>query len=81
MSIKVPYYLSQAVNKKMLPAYSRFTTFNKGETDDEGFCKINIGGLDGSRREQNVRKDALKMLNYLGDKLPSFKNAYIVPAI
>ncbi|MBI5099436.1 MAG: FAD-dependent oxidoreductase [Nitrospirae bacterium] len=77
LSIKVPYYLSQAVNKKLLPAYLRFTAFSAGETDGEGFCKINVGGPDSARREQTVRKDALKMINYLAKKLPSFKGAYI----
>ncbi len=77
LSIKVPYYLSQATNKKMLPAYLRFTTFSMGNTDDEGFCKINIGGSDNNKREQTIRKDALKMISYLADKLPPFKNAYI----
>ncbi len=77
LSIKVPYYLSQATNKKMLPAYLRFTTFSMGDTDDEGFCKINIGGSDNNKREQTIRKDALKIISYLADKLPPFKNAYI----
>ena len=77
LSIKVPYYLSQATNKKMLPAYLRFTTFSMGDTDDEGFCKINIGGSDNNKREQTIRKDALKIISYLADRLPPFKNAYI----
>ena len=77
LSIKVPYYLSQATNKKMLPAYLRFTTFSMGDTDDEGFCKINIGGSDNNKREQTIRKDALNIISYLADKLPPFKNAYI----
>ncbi len=77
LSIKVPYYLSQATNKKTLPAYLRFTTFSMGDTDDEGFCKINIGGSDNNKREQTIRKDALKMTSYLADRLPPFKNAYI----
>ena len=77
LSIKVPYYLSQATNKKMLPAYLRFTTFSMGDTDDEGFCKINIGGSDNNKREQTIRKDALKMISYLADRLPPFKNAYV----
>jgi hypothetical protein len=77
LSIKAPYYLSQAVNRKLLPAYLRFTAFSTGETDGEGFCKINVGGPDSVKREQTVRKDALKMINYLAKKLPSFKDAYI----
>ncbi len=77
LSIKVPYYLSQAVNKKLLPAYLRFTAFSEGETEGEGFCKINVGGPDSAKREQSVRKDALKMINYLAKKLPSFKGASI----
>ena len=77
LSIKVPYYLSQAANKKLLPAYLRFTVFSVGETAGVGFCKINIGGPDSARREQTVRKDALEMIKYLAKKLPSFKDAYI----
>lgn len=77
LSIKVPYYLTQATNKKILPAYLRFTAFSTGETAGEGFCKINIGGTDSARRELTVRKDALKMIKYLAKHLPSFKDAYI----
>jgi hypothetical protein len=77
LSIKAPYYLSQAVNRKLLPAYLRFTAFSAGEAAGEGFCKINVGGPDSAKREQAVRKDAQMMVNYLTKKLPSFKGAYI----
>lgn len=77
LPIKVPYYLSQATEQKLLPAYLKFTTLAQGESLDEGFCKINIPS-ENSRREQVVLKNAMKALRYLADKLPSFKDAYIV---
>lgn len=76
LPIKVPYYLSQATEQKLLPAYLKFTTLAQGESLDEGFCKINIPS-ENSKREQVVLKNTMKALRYLADKLPSFKDAYI----
>jgi len=77
LPVKVPYYLLQAVKQKLLPAYFKFTVFGQGESPDEGFLKINIPS-ENSKLEQAVLKNAIKALSYLADKLPSFKNAYII---
>jgi hypothetical protein len=77
LPVKVPYYLSQAAEQKLVPAYFKFTVFGQGESPDEGFLKINIPS-ENSKREQAVLKDAMKALCYLADKLPSFKDTYII---
>lgn len=77
LPIKVPYYLSQATEQKLLPAYLKFTAFAQGESSDDGFCKINIPS-ENSRRKQLVLKRAERALRYLADKLPTFKDAYII---
>jgi len=77
LAIKVPYYLSRAVSKKILPPYLRFTTFSPGDAQDEGYCKISIDGADNIEREQRAKKDASLIHSYLAKKLPSFRNSYI----
>jgi hypothetical protein len=77
LSIKVPYYLSEAVDKTMLPEYLRFSSFSPGESPDEGYCKINIVNPDINEREQEVKKDIILLHRYLMDNLRSFKDSYI----
>lgn len=77
LPIKVPYYLSKATEQKLLPSYLKFTTFTQGESLDEGFCKINIP-TENSKHKQAVLKNAIKAIRYLANKLPTFKDAYIV---
>jgi len=76
LPVKVPYYLSKAVEAKLFPSYIRFTAFSYAEAPDEGFLKINPGH-EHSRSSRVVLKRAEKMLRYLAEKLPSFRGAYI----
>ncbi len=77
LPIKVPYHLSQAVEKGLLPPLLRFTSFSQGESADEGFCKLSLGGSDGPERDEEARKNAELMLAYLSGALPAFKGAII----
>lgn len=76
-AVKVPYYLAEAVRKKILSPYLRFTTFSPGDAPDEGYCKISIDGVDNIEREQRAKKDASLIHNYLAKKMPSFRGSYI----
>ncbi len=76
LPVKVPYYLSKAAGAKLFPSYIRFTAFSYGEAPDEGFLKINPGHKN-SRSSRVILNRAGKMLRYLAEKLPSFRNAYI----
>ena len=77
LSIKVPYYLADAVNKGKLPPFLRFTTFTPGEEPDEGFCKLSIDGQIDHDREQLARQYAETVHRYLSTVLPSFKDSRI----
>ena len=77
LPVKVPYHLAQAAEKGLLPALLRFTAFSPGEADDEGFCKLSLGGSDGPERDEEARKNAELMLAYLSGVLPAFKGAVI----
>ncbi len=77
LSIKVPYYLTGAVNRHALPPYLRFTMFTAGDAPDEGYCKISFNSDLRKDREQQARDDALALLRCLAAKLPAFKNASI----
>jgi len=77
LSIKVPYYLADAVREKILSPYLRFTTFTPGDAPDEGYCKMSIDGIDGTERERSARKDAAAVHDYLKNILPSFRDSYI----
>lgn len=76
LPVKVPFYLSKAVDARLFPSYIRFTAFSYGESQDEGFLKINPGH-EHSRNSQVVLKRAAKILRYLAEKLSSFRKAYI----
>ncbi|MBI5664924.1 MAG: FAD-dependent oxidoreductase [Nitrospirae bacterium] len=76
LPVKVPYYLSKGVKAKLFPSYIRFTAFSFGEAPDEGFLKINPGH-EYSRSSKLILSRASKMLRYLAEKLPSFRNAFI----
>lgn len=76
LPVKVPYYLSKAAEARLFPSYIRFTAFSYGESQDEGFLKINPGH-ENSRRSNVVLNRAEKILHYLAEKLPSFRGAYI----
>ncbi|MEW6601172.1 MAG: FAD-dependent oxidoreductase [Nitrospirota bacterium] len=76
LPVKVPYYLSKAVEAKMFPSYIKFTVFSPGENSDEGFLKINPGSEYSRRTEVHMAR-AEKICRYLSEKLPAFKGALI----
>lgn len=78
LPVKVPYHLAEAVKKEVLPPSLRFSKYRQGDAPDEGYCKLSIEGVDGAEREQKARELALKAHRYLGERLPSFKDSYIV---
>ena len=77
LPIKVPYHLSMAVEKGLLPPLLRFTSFSQGESADEGFCKLSLEGPDSPERDKEARKNAELMLAYLSGVQPAFKGAVI----
>jgi len=78
LAVKVPYYLAKAVEQKKMPFYLKYTTFTAGDTEDEGYCKLNIPPAGIMERERQARKDALLVHSYLAKVLPVFKKSYIV---
>ena len=77
LSIKVPYYLSEAIREKMLPEYMRFSTFSLGDDDDEGYCKLSVSGPDSDERERMAGECSRVLHGYLAGRLPSFRGSYI----
>jgi hypothetical protein len=76
LPVRVPYYLTKAVNEKRMPAYLRFTTYSPGDTPDEGYCRLNVPPLERNGNE-HARNDALLVHDYLSRALDSFKNSKI----
>ena len=76
LPLRVPYYLTKAVNDRKMPAYLKFTTYSPGDDPDEGYCRLNIPPLGENRNEQ-ARNDALLVHRYLSQVLYSFKNSNI----
>lgn len=74
LSIKVPYYLTKAVEEGVLPSSFRYTSYSSGDHTDEGYCKFSI---EGDISEVLVEKEVLKAINYLAEKIPSVKTAHI----
>ncbi len=77
LSIKVPYYLKKAAEKKILPDYMKFTTFSPGDAPDEGFCKMNIPSESGGERTEKAGADASALHHYLAGNLPAFRDSRI----
>ena len=77
-AVKVPYYLTKAVEQKKMPFYLKYTTFTAGDTEDEGYCKLNIPPAGIMEREKQAKKDALSVHTYLAKVLPVFNESYIV---
>jgi hypothetical protein len=77
LSIKVPYYCSQAVKEGNLAPTMRFTTFSLGDAPDEGFCKLSIAGPSGPEREERARNNANEVHQYLSLSIPSFRHSFI----
>ena len=78
LAVKVPYYLSKAVEQKKIPFYLKYTTFTAGDTEDEGYCKLNMPPAGIMEREKQAKNNALLVHTYLAKVLPVFKKSYIV---
>ena len=77
LSLKVPYYLAQAVKLGMFPPATRFTTFSPGDAADDGYCKMSISTSDGTPSEEKARADADGVIRYLASVLPAFEDSYV----
>lgn len=77
LSLKVPYYLAQAVKLGQFPSITRFTTFSPGDVADEGYVKMSISTADGAPSEEKARADAEVVIRYLASVLPSFEDSYM----
>ncbi|MDA8430408.1 MAG: FAD-dependent oxidoreductase [Geobacteraceae bacterium] len=77
LAIKVPYYCTQAVERNILPAFMKFTTFSFGESPDECFIKMSREGKNAPDRDERALADAQALFAYLGQVLPSFRQAVI----
>jgi 2-polyprenyl-6-methoxyphenol hydroxylase-like FAD-dependent oxidoreductase len=78
LSLKVPYHLAHAVKQGMFAPSIRFTTFSPGDAPDEGYCKMSIDAEEGTGRDDQARKEAIKVHAYLAMVLPAFKDSCIV---
>jgi hypothetical protein len=77
LSLKVPYYLAQAVKLGLFPQTTRFTTFSPGDAPDDGYCKMSISSSDGIPSGEKVRADADSVIRYLASVLPAFEDSYV----
>ena len=77
LSLKVPYYLAQAVKLGLFPNVTRFTTFTPGDAADEGYCKMSIAATDAAMAEEKARVDAESVVRYLASVLPAFEDSYV----
>jgi hypothetical protein len=76
LPLRVPYHLTDAVNRKNLPAHLRFTTYSPGDAPDEGYCRLNIPPRAGNRNQQ-ARNDARLAHRHLTEVLVSFDGSEI----
>ncbi len=77
LSIKVPYYLNQAITEGALRPSLKYTTFSLGELPGEGFCKLSIDADEGPEREEQARQDGTAVHDYLRSKIPAFSDSSI----
>ncbi len=77
LSLKVPYYLAQAVKLGLFPPTVRFTTFSPGDAAGDGYCKMSISSSDGRTPEEKARADADGVIRYLASVLPAFEDSYV----
>lgn len=80
LSIKVPYYLSQAITEGALRPSLKYTTFSLGELPGEGYCKLSIDAEEGPEREEQARLDGTAVHQYLCSKIPAFSDSSIAAA-
>ena len=77
-SIKVPYYLAQAVRAQKIPLHLKFTTFIATDDADEGFCRLSIPPDSGVNRVLQAQADARLVHSILRKKIPAFRNSCIL---
>ncbi len=77
LSIQVPYHVKQAIRKKKLASYLKFTTFALGDNKNEGIFKLSVIPVDRADNTVYVRNDACKLQRYLASTLAPFKNSHI----
>ena len=77
LRMKVPFYLAEAVNKKILPPYLRFSVLIPGDVPDEGYLKISVIVTNDPESRERAITDALSAHRYLSDRLDSFRDSYI----
>lgn len=77
LAIKVPYYIRQAIAKKKLPAYLKFTTFLCSKSINNGIIKLSVSPTRGRHSLSRARKDACSVYDYLILQDPSFKGSHI----
>jgi hypothetical protein len=77
LSLKVPYFCFQSVERGILPPDMKFTTFSLGDRPDEGFIKMSLFGDDTPDRDQRAHKNAYALVECLRQAIPAFRNARI----
>ena len=77
-SIKVPYYLAQAVRAQKIPLHLKFTTFIAEDDADEGFCRLSIPPGSGANSVLQAQADARLIHSILRKKIPAFRDSYIM---
>ncbi len=77
LSIKVPYWCAQAVERGILLPAMKFTTFSYGSSPGEGLIKMSLDGEDTPDRDERARKYAHDLLVFLGQFVPAFTHARI----
>ena len=73
---KVPYQIREAINKRKIPSYLKFTTFSTAD-NSQGYCKLSILPTDDEGRHYKAQQDALLLHRYLSKAIPAFKGTVI----
>jgi hypothetical protein len=53
----------------------KFTTFTLGNSPDEGYCKMSIDAEEGVGREEQAKRDAARIHEYLSSVIPAFQGS------
>lgn len=77
LQIKVPFYLAEAADKKVISSYLRFSTLSPGDAPDEGYLKLSVVATDAKSKE-NAVSEVLSAHKYLVERIEQFKESYIV---
>ncbi|PJA83745.1 MAG: hypothetical protein CO147_00460 [Nitrospirae bacterium CG_4_9_14_3_um_filter_44_28] len=76
LQVKVPFYMAEAVEKKRLSPFLRFSTLSHGDDMDEGYLKISLAA-DDTMSKEDAGSEALSVHRYLAERLEQFKDSYI----